>query len=250
MSPEQLSGDKLDGKSDLYSLALVYFRMLTGHLPFQAETVQETMIKRLTDEPKKLAEVRPDLTFPSGLQPVLDGALARTPAERYQTVAKFADDVLGVVQLVRATRGGVAPATRAVAEERTQLVDSHETKAQTARRREAEALARPVLVGVIVVLAAGGGDGRCSGGTPRRAGRLDSADDARHQCGRDRPRHHRHHAAASAARRQFRSARRPRYGQTHVADQPHPDDRRAPGVRRAGRHDDEPPQSGNRSVDP
>jgi len=158
MSPEQLSGDKLDGKSDLYSLALVYFRMLTGHLPFQAETVQETMIKRLTDEPKTLVEVRPDLRFPSGLQPVLDAALTRTPAERYQTVAKFADDVLGVVQLVRATRGGVAPATREVVEGRTQLVDSHETKAQAARRA-----AKPkrslvaVLVGVIAVLGAGGG---------------------------------------------------------------------------------------------
>src|SRR6185295_5838955 len=46
MSPEQLSGDKLDGRSDLYSLALVYYRMITGTLPFQAETSQETMIKR------------------------------------------------------------------------------------------------------------------------------------------------------------------------------------------------------------
>jgi len=160
MSPEQLSGDKLDGKSDLYSLALVYFRMLTGHLPFQAETVQETMIKRLTDEPKKLAEVRPDLQFPSGLQPVLDAALTRTPGERYQTVAKFAEDVLGVVQLVRATRGGVAPATREVVEGRTQLLDSHETKAQAARRAAPPKAKRslvPVLVGVIAVLGAAGG---------------------------------------------------------------------------------------------
>jgi len=158
MSPEQLSGDRLDGRSDLYSLALVYFRMLTSQLPFQADTVQETMIKRLTDEPKKLAEVRPDLQFPSGLQPVLDAALSRTPAERYQSVAKFAEDVLSVVQLVRATRGGVAPATRAVAEERTQLVDSHETKAQAARRAaKPKRSLVPVLVGVFVVLAAGGG---------------------------------------------------------------------------------------------
>jgi serine/threonine-protein kinase len=162
MSPEQLSGDKLDGKSDLYSLALVYFRMLTGHLPFQAETVQETMIKRLTDEPKKLAEVRPDLPFPSGLQPVLDAALSRTPAERYQTVAKFADDVLGVVQLVRATRGGVAPATREVVEGRTQLLDSHETRAQAARRAtqpkpKPKRSLVPVLIGVVAVLGAGGG---------------------------------------------------------------------------------------------
>ena len=160
MSPEQLSGDRLDGKSDLYSLALVYFRMLTGHLPFQADTVQETMIKRLTDEPKKLAEVRPDLKFPSGLQPVLDAALTRTPGERYENVAKFADDVLGVVQLVRATRGGVAPATREFVEGRTQLLDSHETKAQAARRAPAPKAKRslvPVLLGVIVVLGAGGG---------------------------------------------------------------------------------------------
>ncbi len=158
MSPEQLSGDRLDGRSDLYSLALVYFRMLTSQLPFQADTVQETMIKRLTDEPKKLAEVRPDLQFPSGLQPVLDAALSRTPAERYQTVAKFADDVLGVVQLVRATRGGVAPATREVVEGRTQLLDSHETKAQAARRAaKPKRSLVPVLVGVVAVLAAGGG---------------------------------------------------------------------------------------------
>ncbi len=88
MSPEQLSGDKLDGRSDLYSLGLVFYQMLAGKLPFEATTVQETMIKRLTDEPTKLAESRPDLTFPAGLQAVLDTALARTPAERYQTVAK------------------------------------------------------------------------------------------------------------------------------------------------------------------
>src|SRR5437773_8560758 len=89
MSPEQLSGDRVDGRSDLYALALVFFRMLTGKLPFEASTSQETMIKRLTDEPARLTEARPDLSFPPGLQPVFDTALARTPAERYQTVTKF-----------------------------------------------------------------------------------------------------------------------------------------------------------------
>src|SRR5260221_11103975 len=112
MSPEQLSGDKLDGRSDLYSLGLVFYQMLAGKLPFEATTVQETMIKRLTDEPTKLAESRPDLTFPAGLQAVLDTALARTPAERYQTGAKFADDAASVTGIGRgATAGG--PQTRA-----------------------------------------------------------------------------------------------------------------------------------------
>jgi hypothetical protein len=118
------------------------------------------MIKRLTDDPKKLAEVRPDLQFPSGLQPVLDAALTRTPGERYPTVAKFAEDVLAVVQLVRATRGGVAPATREVVEGRTQMLESRETKAQAGRRAPPPKAKRslvPVLVGVIAVLGAGGG---------------------------------------------------------------------------------------------
>src|SRR2546426_7694728 len=86
MSPEQLSGDNVDGRSDLYALALVFFRMLTGKLPFEATTVQETMIRRLTDEPTKLATARPDLRFPGGLQEVLDAALMRSPVDRYQTV--------------------------------------------------------------------------------------------------------------------------------------------------------------------
>ena len=52
MSPEQLAGDSLDGRSDIYSLALVGFNMLTGKLPFPSETVQESMIMRLTDRPR------------------------------------------------------------------------------------------------------------------------------------------------------------------------------------------------------
>jgi eukaryotic-like serine/threonine-protein kinase len=166
MSPEQLSGDKVDGRSDLYSLALVYFRMLTGELPFQADSVQETMIKRLTDDPAKLAETRPDLTFPDGLQQVLDAALARTPAERYQTVAKFADDVVAVAGLAQGTRG-VAPATRVDIEGKTQLLDSRETKAQSAKRAPAGRTGMPaapkqrslvpIIIGAAVVLGIGGG---------------------------------------------------------------------------------------------
>jgi eukaryotic-like serine/threonine-protein kinase len=157
MSPEQLSGDNPDGRSDLYSLALVYFRMLTGRLPFEADTVQEVMIKRLTDEPATLAEARPDLSFPAGLQEVLDTALARTPGERYASVAKFAEDVLGVVQLARTSRG-VAPATRADVEQKTQLVDSHETRVRaTARTAKSKRSLVPLVVGAAVVVGLGGG---------------------------------------------------------------------------------------------
>ena len=113
MSPEQLAGDKLDGRSDLYALALVLFKMLTGQLPFAGETAQDTMVKRLMDAPATLAAVRPDRAFPPGLQGTLDAALTRDPAERYQSTAKFASDVAAVLGVERGPRLSPFPATRA-----------------------------------------------------------------------------------------------------------------------------------------
>ncbi|OLC06415.1 MAG: hypothetical protein AUH42_05760 [Gemmatimonadetes bacterium 13_1_40CM_70_11] len=156
MSPEQLSGDKLDGRSDLYSLALVFFRMLTGKLPFEATTVQETMVKRLTDEPMKLAVVRSDLAFPPGLQEVMDAALTRSPVDRYQSAAKFATDVASVVGVAR---GPVIPATRGDAESKTHLLEK--PLPLTAARKSAPGATRkrspvPIVVGAVVVLGGGG----------------------------------------------------------------------------------------------
>jgi hypothetical protein len=166
MSPEQLSGDTLDGRSDLYSLALVFYRMLSGKLPFEATTVQETMIKRLTDEPTKLAEARPDLSFPPGLQPVLDTALARTPMERYQSVAKFAADIAAITgrpggHAVPQTRGGTADT-----EGKTQLLDPSLGGGPTTRisakrppapvRLPRKRSVMPVAVGLGVLLAGAG----------------------------------------------------------------------------------------------
>jgi len=133
MSPEQLSGDKLDGRSDIYSLGLVFFKTLTGRLPFEAGTVQETMIQRLTEEPLKLAAARPDLRFPPGLQGTLDSALARSPVERYQSAAKFANDVASVTSLAR--RSSPIPVARGDAEDRTRLLDSRAVAALSLPRR-------------------------------------------------------------------------------------------------------------------
>jgi len=97
MSPEQLAGDKLDGRSDLYSLALVAYNMLTGKLPFPADTVQESMIKRLTDEPLPLATSKPETSWSPEVQAVMDRALARDLASRYQTAAEFGRDLVRAV---------------------------------------------------------------------------------------------------------------------------------------------------------
>jgi len=147
MSPEQLSGDKLDGRSDVYSLGLVLFNMLTGTLPFSADSVQEAMIKRLTDEPAKLIEVRPDLHFPPGLQQTLDTALARTPVDRYQSAAKLAHDLASVTGLARADGGAALPSTLTDADDKTELIAP--VRARTRSRV-------PIVVGVIVLLGAAG----------------------------------------------------------------------------------------------
>ncbi|MGH7569715.1 MAG: protein kinase domain-containing protein [Gemmatimonadales bacterium] len=167
MSPEQLSGDAVDGRSDLYSLALVLFRALTGRLPFEASTMQETMVKRLTDEPQKLGQVRPDLVFPAGLQEILDAALTRSPVDRYQTVAKFAGDVAAVTGIGGGRSLAAAiPATRADSESKTQLLDTAAThllgakRAATVKKRSLV----PVVVGAIVLLGGGAGAVLLSGG--------------------------------------------------------------------------------------
>jgi serine/threonine protein kinase len=91
MSPEQLRGKPLDPRTDIYSLGLMTYEMLTGKLPFQGRTQQEMMIARLRSDPIPLRKMRPDLGFPEGVERALNRAMARDPDDRYQTTLEFAD---------------------------------------------------------------------------------------------------------------------------------------------------------------
>ncbi len=93
MSPEQLSSDEIDGRSDQYSLGLLFVRMVTGSPAFAATSAHEMMAKRLTELPRSVAELAPGVSFPPALQPVLDRALARSPDGRYPSIEAFADEV-------------------------------------------------------------------------------------------------------------------------------------------------------------
>ena len=108
MSPEQLAGDKLDGRSDIYSLGLVAFNCLTGLLPFPSNSAQEAMIMRLTDQPRTLAETKPDLDWPPELQAVMDKVLARDANDRYQKSADFGRDIAKAVENMPATVAAAA----------------------------------------------------------------------------------------------------------------------------------------------
>ena len=91
MSPEQLRGKPLDSRTDIYSFALVIYETLTGRLPFQGRTQQETMIARLRSDPVPIRKMQPGMHFPEAVEQVLNRAMARNPDERYQTTLEFAD---------------------------------------------------------------------------------------------------------------------------------------------------------------
>jgi serine/threonine-protein kinase len=87
MSPEQIRGKPLDGRSDVYALAILAFELFTGQLPFTGKSAQETMIARLRGAPLPLRAVQPDL--PAKLEAVISKALAVNPADRYGSMAEL-----------------------------------------------------------------------------------------------------------------------------------------------------------------
>jgi serine/threonine protein kinase len=84
MSPEQIRGKPLDGRSDVYALGILAFEMFTGQLPFAGKSAQDTMIARLRGSPAKLRDLKPEL--PSKLEAVILRCLAIDPAERHQNM--------------------------------------------------------------------------------------------------------------------------------------------------------------------
>ncbi len=95
MSPEQIRGKPLDGRSDVYSLGILAFEMFTGQLPFGGKSAQETMIARLRGSPAKLRDVRAEL--PARLEAVIQRCLAADPAERFPSMEDLAQGFEGVV---------------------------------------------------------------------------------------------------------------------------------------------------------
>jgi serine/threonine-protein kinase len=87
MSPEQLAGKKIEGRSDLVSLAVSLYQMLSGKLPFEGESMAQLMFKIANEPPTDILSVNPNL--PPALVAFLDKALSKNPDERYQTGEEF-----------------------------------------------------------------------------------------------------------------------------------------------------------------
>jgi tRNA A-37 threonylcarbamoyl transferase component Bud32 len=88
MSPEQLMGkrgDDLDGRSDIYSLGILMYRMLTGELPFHASTTMEMLLAHLREAPRPIRSIRPDLQIPEPIADLVMQCLEKSREARPQT---------------------------------------------------------------------------------------------------------------------------------------------------------------------
>lgn len=94
MSPEQLSGKPVDGRSDIFSLGVIAYWLLTGEKPFTGESITEVSIHVATSEPRSASELAPGLD--SNFDYVLARGLAKDPAGRYQHAKIFSDDLQDV----------------------------------------------------------------------------------------------------------------------------------------------------------
>lgn len=90
MSPEQAQGQKLDPRSDIYSLAVILYEALTGKLPFDAKTPMEYIQKHVMETPILLNRRVEGLSFAKGLEEVIQKALSKNPDQRYQSAIEFA----------------------------------------------------------------------------------------------------------------------------------------------------------------
>jgi serine/threonine-protein kinase len=91
LSPEQARGAPVTASSDLYSVGIVLYEMLTGKVPFTGDSAIEIAMKHLNEAPKPPSKIRPEI--PDELDAVVLRALAKNPEDRYQTAEEFSEDL-------------------------------------------------------------------------------------------------------------------------------------------------------------
>lgn len=113
MSPEQARGEPVTARSDLYSMGVVLFEMLTGQLPFLGDTPTAILVKQIREPAPRLAQLRPG--SPPELEELLEHALAKEPAQRFESAAAFGEAVDALLRTLPSdpqstTRRTVVPA--------------------------------------------------------------------------------------------------------------------------------------------
>ncbi len=91
ISPEQARGEETDAKSDIYSVGIILYEMLTGKLPFESDSAVSVAMKQISDEAISPREIIPDI--PEGLEEITMKAMSKDPAKRYQSASQMLRDI-------------------------------------------------------------------------------------------------------------------------------------------------------------
>jgi len=132
LSPEQARRTPATGQSDLYSLGVVLYEMLTGQVPFTGDSLPEIVMKHVSDPPRPPSALNP--AVPEELDQVVLRALAKTGRERYQSAEEFSDDL-------RRVAGGL-PVSPETSEAATAILDA--ASAPTRVMRDADTQTQPL----------------------------------------------------------------------------------------------------------
>lgn len=101
ISPEQAKGEFTDERADIYSVGVVLYEMLTGSVPFDADSAVSVALMQLQKEPKKITEINPNI--PLGIEQICFHAMQKNPQDRYQTATEMLLDLEDVIRNPNAT---------------------------------------------------------------------------------------------------------------------------------------------------
>lgn len=147
IAPEQAKGDHTDGKSDVYSIGVMLYEMITGQLPFQADSAVSVAIMQLQSNPKPPREINPDI--PQGLEEITLRAMRKEPMQRYKTAEQMLKDLQKINKNPEVVFGYEYPQEEEVQEETKE--DDYSKYEAAAEKKHSPAF--NIIMGALISLA-------------------------------------------------------------------------------------------------